>query len=367
MKILDSTIIYENPLPQLRSRQSAFPFLCECSDGTLLAVHVIGEAFESVDGTSYISRSHDGGKTWSAPVAMFDKSAAARPFSDCCKVTALPDGRLVGVGYAYYRDDPELPLGNPVTGGLLDDFVFWVCSEDNGKTWSPMQTIDCAWGPHVEASAPLTVLKNGSWITPITGFPQWDGTMTGPMCGRALRTDDGGKTWNDDAVCMEFAGQAVTCYEQRLCALDSGTLVCIGWNEDTVSGQRLNNHYTFSTDNGKTWSAPIPTGIQGQASSVCALGGEKLLALHAVRRDTDRPGIYGYVIDFSDKTWKIVDEALVWAPAVPMTKDTKMAEIFSFLKFGQPGAIVCRDGSVMMSHWFAQDGQYKTVATKIQL
>ena len=60
MKVQFSSLIYDNPLPQLRSRQAAFPFLAELDDGTLLAAYQIGEAFESVDGTSYISTSTDG-------------------------------------------------------------------------------------------------------------------------------------------------------------------------------------------------------------------------------------------------------------------------------------------------------------------
>ena len=104
-----------------------------------------------------------------------------------------------------------------------------------------------------------------------------------------------------------------------------------------------------------------------QTPSVCALGGEKLLALHAIRRDTNRPGIYAYVIDFSEKTWKIVDEAVVWEPATPVLKDTKMAEIFAFLKFGQPSAIKLQDGDLLMTHWYAQDGLYRTVTTRIEL
>ena len=367
MKILESNIIYENPLPQLCSKQSFFPFLCELEDGTLAAVVVIGQAFESVDSASYITFSHDGGKTWDAPQRMFDLKGEENRLTDYCKVSALPDGRLVAMGYTYLRDDPEKPIGNPENGGTLDDFVFYAISKDGGKTWSDMIPIECAWGPHVEASAPLTIMKDGSWITPITGFPDWDGNMHGKLCGRALRSDDQGKTWQDNAVCMDFGDREITCYEQRMCQLESGTLVCIGWNEDVVTGQRLQNHFTASFDNGITWTKPVPTGVLGQASSVCALGGEKLLALHAVRRDTDQPGIYGYVIDFSDKTWNVVDSALLWQPKTPMLKDTKMAEIFSFLKFGQPGAILLRNGDIMMSHWFAQEGQYKTVASRIKL
>ena len=366
MKIVSSSIIYENPLPQLRSRQSFFPFLFELPSGRIGAVTVLGEAFESVNGRSYLSFSDDGGKTFSKPVAMFDHEDREGRLTDYAKAIALPDGRILAVGYAYLRDNPELTIGNPENGGLLDDFVFWSISEDGGKTFSKMHKIECAWGPHVEASAPITLLKDGSWITPITGFPDWNGNMHGKFCGRALRSFDEGKSWSDEVISMDFSSP-VSCYEQRMCQLESGAIISIGWNENLETGERLMNHYTYSLDNGKSFSAPISTGVLGQASSVCAIGGERLLALHAVRRDTDKPGIYGYVIDFSERSWKIIDSALLWAPAYPMKKDEKMAEIFSFLKFGQPGAILLSDGDILMSHWFADAGEYKTVATRISL
>ncbi len=365
MKVLESNIIYENPLPQLCSKHSFFPFLFEMDDGTIGAVIAIGQAFESVDSASYVVFSKDGGKTWSEPQKML--CLADDKFTDYCKATKLPDGRLVAMGYAYLRDDPSLPIGNPETGGLLDDFVFFSVSDDGGKTWTKPNKIDCAWGPHVEASAPITVLDDGTWITPITGFPDWEGNMHGRLCGRALRSEDEGKTWNDDSICMDFEGGDVTCYEQRMCKLSSGTVVCIGWNENVKTGERLENHFTASFDNGKTWTRPVSTGVLGQASSVCAIGGEKLLALHAVRRDTDAPGIYAYIVDFSEKTWNVIDSMLIWKPDYPVVKDEKMAEIFSFLKFGQPGAIQLSNGDIMMSHWYAKDGQYKTVATRIKI
>jgi len=366
MRIISESIIFENPLPQLKSRQSCFPFLCERNDGVLLASHVVGEAFESVDQTTYIATSRDGGITWSQSRPMMNISGFDCPMTDYSKITALPDGRIVAVGYAYFRPDPSLPIGNPENGGTLDDVVFCAVSDDGGESFGKLTLIECAWGPHVEASAPITVLKDGTWITPITGFPDWNGKMTSKLCGRALRSEDGGRTWNDDTVCMEFDGN-ITCYEQRMCQLDSGTVVCIGWNENVVTGERLDNHYTVSHDGGKTFSKPISTTIRGQASSVCAIGGERLLALHAVRRDTDKPGIYGCIVDLSDGKWNIIEKQLLWEPPTPMVKDKNMAEIFSFLKFGQPGAILLKNGEIMMSHWFASNGQYKTVATRIKL
>lgn len=367
MEITRRSVIYENPLPQLRSRHSLFPNLCELDNGTILACHSISEAFESVDGTSYLSISNDGGFTFNDPVPMFPGIAAKLKRSDTCKITRLNDGRLLAFGYAFNRSNPELPIGNPKTGGLLDNCIFISFSKDNGATWSQWQIIDTSWGPHAEASAPITVLNDGSWVTPITGFCKWDGTRTGRNCGRILRSDDHGKSWNDDTICMAFDGDNVTCYEQRLCQLESGPVVVIGWNENLITGERLKNHYTISYDNAKTFSEPKNTGIGGQASSVMALDGYKLLSLHAVRRDTERPGIYGYIIDLSKGQWDILDELIVWEPETPVVKNTRMAEIFSFLKFGQPSAIRLKDGSILMSHWYEEHGQCKTVATRIEL
>ena len=39
MKIVETSIIYDNPLPQLRSRHSFFPSVCQCADGSLLTIY----------------------------------------------------------------------------------------------------------------------------------------------------------------------------------------------------------------------------------------------------------------------------------------------------------------------------------------
>lgn len=367
MKVLFTEDIFMNPLPQLKSIHSMFPYVCELPDGTLLATHTVGEAFESVDSTAHVSFSSDGGKTWSEPKPMFDKTKFDVPVSEYCKACLLPDGRLLALGYAFFRPDPSLPEGNPETGGLLDDFLFCAYSEDNGKTWGEMQEIPCGWGHHVEASAPALVLKDGTLISPIAGFPSWDGTEALPVVGKALRSEDGGKTWDDESVCMQFEGRKVLCYEQRMCQLDSGKVICIAWNEDIETGERLPNHYSVSEDSGKTWSAPKSTGIMGQSSSVCSIGGDKLLAVHGLRRNTDRPGIYGYIVDFSKGEWEIQEEILIWESKTPMVKLSHFAEVFSFIKFGQPNAVRLSDGSIIVSYWYSEDGQYRTAVTKLEL
>ncbi|MBT3319856.1 MAG: exo-alpha-sialidase [Clostridia bacterium] len=367
MEILFSNPIWDNPRPQLHAKNSSFPYLCELEDGSILATHQMGEAFESVDGTASISRSTDGGRTWGEPWSLGKKDYPF-PVSDCAKITLLPDGRLIAFGYGFIRDDPEQAIANPDNGGVLDDIVFFSISDDKGITWSDRQEIACTWGRHVEAPAPITVLQNGSWVTPITGFPNWEAEMTSRMCGRLLRSDDQGKTWNDDVVCMEFPGDSITCYEQRLCQLSDGTTIIIAWNEDTINEKTLNNHYTISRDNGRTFSKPFDTGINGQTPFVCHLSGSSMFSLHTMRKDTDEPGIYGYLVDFSNGAWNITEEAILWQPQSKLiTANDTTAAIFAYLKFGMPGAVKLKDGTLLMAHWLAEEGQYKTIATGIAL
>lgn len=360
-------IIWTNPMPALRSRHSYFPFACELDNGDILSSHVIGEAFESVDGTTRMSISHDKGETWELLPVFYDKSELNVPTSDSMKPTNAGDGKVIMLGYEYIREDENLPVGNPETGGLLPSNIIFCESSDNGKTWTKPAVVPSSFKGPEEASAPITILKNGDWVTPITGFMNWEGERLEASCGKLLRSNDQGKTWSDDAVCMNM-GENITAFEQRVCQLEkSGAIVNIAWCEDTVTGEVFNNQFAISYDNGLSFEGPFDTGIHGQASSVCAIGDDRLLALHAMRKDTDRPGIYAYVVNLENGKWEIEAEQVIWEPTTPLVKDESMAAIFAFLKFGQPGAIKLSDGSILTTHWMVDNGQGKTVAMKLEI
>ncbi|HNX05643.1 MAG TPA: YhcH/YjgK/YiaL family protein [Opitutales bacterium] len=358
--------VYDNPIPRLRSRQAMFPNLCELDDGTILCCFTISEAMESVDMRCHLAKSADGGKTWSEPWRMFKEGP--QPESECCKCTNLGGGRVMALGYAAVRLDRDKPVSNSETGGLLSHRVFYAVSEDSGKTWSDRITVPETWRAHTEASAPLVRLRDGGLAAPITGFPDWSGRMTARRCGRMLVTRDEGKTWNDDGVCMDFGNGDVSCYEQRFCVLDSGVVVDIGWNENLAAGGLLPNHITYSTDGGKAFSKPISTGVKGQTASVCALGGEKFLAVVSRRRDTDEPGVYGYVCDFSERKWNVVQEGLIWSAGKgPLKRDRKMAEVFGYLKFGQPSVVRLRDGRFLFCLWQETEGRIYVDAGELDM
>jgi hypothetical protein len=361
----NESVIWTNPQPLLRSRHSCFPFACELDDGTLLASHVIAEAFESVDGMTRLAVSRDKGVTWDLLPELYDKSKYRIPTTDSMKLTNLGGGHLLLFGYEFFRENPNLALANAETGGLLDDRMIMMRSYDNGHSWTQAQEVPCRWGHHVEASSPVLVLANGDWVSPIAEFPRWDGSHTEPLCGRLLRSGDSGQTWNDEAITV-CLGEDIGVYEQRVCQLEqSGAVVVLAWNEDLKTGEPYNNHYAISYDNGRTFQGPFDTGIRGQASSVCAIGRDRLLSLHAMRKGTSRPGIYAYIVNLENGKWEIENESIIWEPDLPMKKNENMAEIFAYLTFGQPGAVQLSDGTILTTHWVIDCGQGKTVAMKL--
>ena len=367
LSVIDEGIIFENSLPQLRSRHSYFPAACQLDDGTILVSHVLGEAFESVDLSTHVSVSRDMGRHFNLierPLADF--SDRPHPISDSFKLTNAGGKHVLAFGYGFVRSDPGRPIGNPETGGLLDSQVLFMESFDGGQTFSRPCPIRTAWGDHAEASAPLTRLPNGDYVAPVAPFPCWDGQMTGKNCGRLMRSTDRGKTWQDQAVTMAL-GEEISIWEQRLCRLENNALVVIAWNANLASGEPLNNHYAVSRDLGHTFTGPFDTGVAGQASSLCAIGGNRLVAFHALRSDKAQQGVAASIVDLTHDRWDVAYSALIWTPPVKVEKDAHMADVFSLLKFGQPGATLLADGTLFFTQWVIEQNRGRTIWMRLAI
>ncbi len=70
---IESYIVYENPKPHVHSRHGYFPGLCALASGELLAMFMLAEAFEAPNGTTYITRSTDEGRSWRLQGPVYDK------------------------------------------------------------------------------------------------------------------------------------------------------------------------------------------------------------------------------------------------------------------------------------------------------
>lgn len=153
----------------------------------------------------------------------------------------------------------------------------------------------------------------------------------------------------------------------NVCELSNGRLLAahqMGVAFESVDGTTC---LSESLDGGKTFSAPIDTGILGQSTGIVVLDGNKILTIHALRRDTDEPGVYACIGEILNGKYTLLSRELVWKPNTPMTRINNFAEIFAFIKFGQPGVIRLADGSIMITLWLCEEGKYKTLCAKFEL
>jgi hypothetical protein len=161
---LEGHIVYENPRPHVHSRHGYFPGLVQLPSGELLCLFMLAEAFEAPNGTTYISRSQDSGRTWQLQGALYDKRVAGFETTDSMKATLLRDGTLIAMGYRFRRDDPEQAIGIAETGGVLpgDDIVAF--SQDDARTWSVPQIIPHSSPELLEISGPCVELRSGDLV-----------------------------------------------------------------------------------------------------------------------------------------------------------------------------------------------------------
>ncbi len=367
VKVLDHHIIYDNPMPQLRSRHGYFPGLLQLPSGELLALFVVGEAFESVDLATHAARSTDQGKTWHMQGPLFDKTRVGFPTSDTVKATVLRDGSLIAVGYRFHRRNLNEAIGNPLTNGVqpADDIVSF--SHDEGRTWSNPNILPLRTPEAVEISGPCIELESGDLLACGGLFPLWDGTLPSGQKGVLLRSKDKGQTWDDGTLFFTTPGNGISAFETRLCRMDRGRIVALVWAFDLKQGKSLNNHITVSQDDGRTWSDPMDIGIPGQASNLLWLGGDQLLSIHAVREGPqDRIGLYVYGIDFSNNHWRIVSEAKIWGKA-PAQHSESFYDACKSLRFGQPSLLQLSNGEFLATHWYIEEGQGKILTHRLLL
>jgi len=160
-------------------------------------------------GASYFARSTDGGATWETPRVIDDPGAGAQTIANLVRV--LPDGTLVCMLARLVGDEDR----------VTDAAIEVVRSRDRGATWSA--PIRVAAMQALGARDPVTghAIRDGSILAQMAVAPDgslaiaWqDGRFTGARDAIALaRSTDGGLTWsapvrvNPDASTTAFTPQ----------------------------------------------------------------------------------------------------------------------------------------------------------------
>lgn len=357
---METSILYENPMPHVRSRHGYFPGIATLASGQLLALFVISEAFESADATTWVARSSDLGRTWSLERPVHSRSATAVAASDYLKPTVLRDGTVIAIGYRFYRNDPEQGIGIAETGGILPGDAIVSFSRDEARTWSVPAIIPRSWPELLEISGPCLQTRSGELLALGAPMKLPDGTNPSGQRGVLLRSSDGGRSWDDSQTYFRTPDGKMVPLEARLCEMEDGRLVAICWAFDYETKRNLPNHVVVSCDGGRSWSPPINTGHAGQAANVMNWQNDLLLSIHAHRGEED-PGVYVRAVEFAGNCWKPFAEAKIYGQRgrAHTYAGQDLLEISTSLRFGQPSLLRLESGEVLASHWCVEDGQGK--------
>lgn len=187
----------------------------------------------------------------------------------------LLPGRRQWCDAVKLSDDPSRSEQNPLL--FLDpDNVLWLLwtaqisgnqdtaivryrqSTDLGQTWGDIATLLDKPGTFIRQ--PMTVLDNGNWLLPVfycrtRPGEKWVGNDD---ISAVKISADKGKTWRDVEV-----PHSLGCVHMNITPLPGGVLVALfrsRWAD--------NIYYSQSVDNGESWSAPEPTVLPNNNSSI---------------------------------------------------------------------------------------------------
>ncbi|QUH03638.1 exo-alpha-sialidase [Saccharopolyspora erythraea] len=194
----------------------------------------------------WFSRLAAGGDTWSDPVPLSDDETRSEQNP---VLFPAPGGELWLLHTAQHAGDQDTAEVRVRTSG------------DSGRTWGPVRTLVAATeAGGVFVRQPVAVLRSGRWLLPVfrCARPETGKWVGDDDTSALLVSDDRGETWQHQEI-----PDSTGCVHMNVVELDDGSLLALFRSRwaDAI-------HESRSHDDGRTWSAPVPTALPNNNSSI---------------------------------------------------------------------------------------------------
>lgn len=282
--------------------QNHAAFLMPLPGGDLGCVWFGGTQEGVPDISVHFSRLAPGADRWSEAVKLSDDPTRSEQNP---LLFPLPDGRLWLLWTAQ------------VAGNQDTAIVRRRVSADGGRTWGPIETMlgeQPGFGTFIRQ--PIIVTDSGDWLLPIwrcTKPPV--GAWTGDLdTSSVMISTDQGRTWTEHAV-----PGSTGCVHMNIVDLGQGRLVAFYRSRwaDFI-------HASRSNDGGRTWSAPEPTELPNNNSSIQAVrlaNGHLAMVFNESSRENATDRRMSLYDDLGgEAVAPITERSAFWgAPRAPMT------------------------------------------------
>jgi Neuraminidase (sialidase) len=332
------------------------PRCVQTSDGGLICTFFRQKTLGMNDYEMVITRSEDGGATWSAHRRIWPDLHGK--YSTCGSVSRSADGELFIYGMMTKIDGPDESNWCEATQGLKQNDLFFSVSADSGKTWSDPSVIPMPIAGSAEAPGALCVLRNGRWIAPYSPYNTFDPDVTVQRNQViTVYSDDRGKSWKH-SVMLRFDDVMSNGAEAWTIQLADGRLAGTSWHLNQRDGSDYPNAYAVSYDSGDTWKETRSTGIMGQSAASAALKNGKMLFIYNQRK-AGEIGVWLAVADPAESGFGILMNEIVWKAQTKARNELNTGghSEWTGFSFGEPSVTVLADGTLFIVLWCMQPAE----------
>lgn len=307
MKIEANGVICDTTIRPAHQRAAAFVGLRLTQGGSLFCSFQIGPSKNSPQSRLLIFRSRDRGNTWHEVEWAFDASLDGVPGSySSGEIVDVGAGRLLLFATWFDRTDPERPLFDPATRGILHSKNLVAESNDDGQTWSAWRELDLGGLRGCSSTGPIQQWSDGRIAFPFESYKWFDDSRPATHGAWLLVSADQGCTFAPPYSVARHPEAKVYYWDQRLCSgPEPGEFTGLFWTHDLDRQRDLTVHLRHGSIDRPTEVVITPTNITGQIAAPLWLEDGRLIAFVV---DRDSPGTL--------KLWSSRDRGASWREAL---------------------------------------------------
>ncbi len=220
-------------------------------------------------------------------------------------------GRLLLFTTWFDRTDPDRPLFDPETEGILRSRQLMAVSADEGETWSDLQIVPTPGLTGTAITGPVLKWPDGAIGLAFESFKEFDDPRPPKHGAWLLVSRDGGRSFDPPFLVAQDPRHQIYYWDQRLCTTDvPGEFIGLFWTHDRASKQDLPVYLLRARLNSRNQAAsqPVETTIPGQIAAPLWLRDGRLLVFVV---DRDLPGTL--------RLWSSGDGGKTWPKADCLT------------------------------------------------